>query len=141
MSQKETDILSVLQAKFKDTSVQFQPQQLGKVAVIADASTHRDVLKTLLEADEKTLMHEDGKVVGESDADTVALGSKLDRPEVQEALEKGEGNSIRFSKTLRIDMLYTAVFLREKGKIIRLAVHHVVNHSDKAVLKPQITAE
>ena len=69
-----------------------------------------------------TLMHEDGKVVGESDADTVALGSKLDRPEVQEALEKGEGNSIRFSKTLRIDMLYTAVFLREKGKIIRLAV-------------------
>jgi formate hydrogenlyase subunit 5 len=54
MSQREIDIIGVLQAKFKDTSVQVQPQQLGKVAVIADASTHRDVLKALLEADEKT---------------------------------------------------------------------------------------
>jgi two-component system phosphate regulon sensor histidine kinase PhoR len=69
-----------------------------------------------------TLMDKDGKVVGESDADTVQVGTKLDRPEVQEALEKGEGSSIRFSKTLRIDMLYTAFFSKEKGKIIRLAV-------------------
>ncbi len=69
-----------------------------------------------------TLMDKDGKVVGESDTDTAGVGSKLNRPEVQEALRKGEGSSIRFSKTLRIDMLYTAVFLKEKGKIIRLAV-------------------
>jgi two-component system phosphate regulon sensor histidine kinase PhoR len=69
-----------------------------------------------------TLLDEDGKVVGESDADTVGVGTKLDRPEVQEAIKKGVGNSIRFSKTLRIDMLYTAVFLKEKSKIIRLAV-------------------
>jgi two-component system, OmpR family, phosphate regulon sensor histidine kinase PhoR len=61
-------------------------------------------------------------VVGESDTDTAEVGIKLDRPEVQEALQKGEGSSIRFSKTLRIDMLYTALFLKEKGKIIRLAV-------------------
>jgi formate hydrogenlyase subunit 5 len=54
MSKKEIDIIGVLQAKFKNTSVQVQPQQLGKVAVIADASTHREVLKALLEADEKT---------------------------------------------------------------------------------------
>jgi formate hydrogenlyase subunit 5 len=54
MSKKEIDILDVLQTKFKDTSVQVQPQQLGKAAVIADPSTHRDVLKALLKADEKT---------------------------------------------------------------------------------------
>jgi formate hydrogenlyase subunit 5 len=54
MSEKEIDAVGVLQAKFKDTSVQVQPQQLGKVEVIADTSTHRDILKTLLEADEKT---------------------------------------------------------------------------------------
>lgn len=69
-----------------------------------------------------TLMDRDGKVVGESDVDTAQVGTKLDRPEVQEALQKGEGSSIRFSKTLRIDMLYTAFFSKEKGKIIRLAV-------------------
>jgi formate hydrogenlyase subunit 5 len=54
MSQKEIDILGVLQAKFKGTSVQVQPEILGKVAVLADASTHRDVLEALLKADEKT---------------------------------------------------------------------------------------
>ncbi|TRO53075.1 hypothetical protein E2P61_02200 [Candidatus Bathyarchaeota archaeon] len=54
MNKKEIDILGVLQAKFKDTSVQVQPQQIGKVAVIADASTHRDVLKALLKVDAKT---------------------------------------------------------------------------------------
>jgi formate hydrogenlyase subunit 5 len=54
MSQKEYGILGILQEKFKGTSVRVQPQQLGKVAVAADASTHRDVLKALLEADEKT---------------------------------------------------------------------------------------
>src|SRR4030042_371352 len=69
-----------------------------------------------------TLMDREGKVVGESDTDTAEAGAKLDRPEVQEALQKGEGSSIRFSKTLRIDMLYTAFFAKEKGKIIRLAV-------------------
>jgi two-component system phosphate regulon sensor histidine kinase PhoR len=69
-----------------------------------------------------TLMDRDGKVVGESDTDTAGTETRLDRPEVQKALQKGEGSSIRFSKTLRIDMLYTAFFSKEKGKIIRLAV-------------------
>jgi two-component system phosphate regulon sensor histidine kinase PhoR len=69
-----------------------------------------------------TLLDRNGKIVGESDADTVELGTRLDRPEVQDAIKNGVGSSIRFSKTLRIDMLYTAYFSKEKGKIIRLAV-------------------
>jgi Ni,Fe-hydrogenase III large subunit/Ni,Fe-hydrogenase III component G len=54
MSKNEIDIVGLLQAKFKDTSVQVQPAQLGKATVIADASTHRDVVNMLLKADEKT---------------------------------------------------------------------------------------
>ncbi|MCU0595644.1 MAG: hypothetical protein MUC98_09320 [Desulfobacterota bacterium] len=69
-----------------------------------------------------TLLDKQGKVVGESDADLAQVGTKLDRPEVQEAVKKGVGSSIRFSKTLRVDMLYTAYFAKEKDKIIRLAV-------------------
>ena len=69
-----------------------------------------------------TLLDKDAKVIGESDADIAGTATKLDRPEVQEALQRGMGSSIRFSKTLRMDMLYTALFLKEKGKIIRLAV-------------------
>jgi two-component system phosphate regulon sensor histidine kinase PhoR len=69
-----------------------------------------------------TLLDKDGRVIGESDVDTAQIGTKLDRPEVQEALTKGVGSSIRFSKTLRIDMLYVAFFSKEKGRIIRLAM-------------------
>jgi len=69
-----------------------------------------------------TVIDQDGKVIGESDKDIAEAETRLDRPEVQESLQTGEGKSIRFSKTLRIDMLYTALFLKEKGKIIRLAV-------------------
>jgi len=69
-----------------------------------------------------TVMDHEGRVMGESDKDVGEGETRLDRPEVQEALIEGEGKSIRFSKTLRVDMLYTAVFFKEKGKIIRLAV-------------------
>jgi two-component system, OmpR family, phosphate regulon sensor histidine kinase PhoR len=69
-----------------------------------------------------TLLDGEGNVIGESESDIAGTETKMDRPEVQEALRKGEGNSIRFSKTLRIDMLYTAIFVKEKGKILRLAV-------------------
>jgi phosphate/sulfate permease len=48
--------------------------------------------------------------------------SRVDRPEVQEALRKGKGSSIRLSKTMGIHMLYAALFVKEKGKILRLAV-------------------
>jgi formate hydrogenlyase subunit 5 len=54
MNQNETDIIAILQAKLENTSIQVQPAQLGKATVVADASMHRDVLKVLLEADEKT---------------------------------------------------------------------------------------
>ena len=69
-----------------------------------------------------TLLARDGRVLGESDADTAQVGTKLDRPEVRDAIERGVGNGVRFSKTLRMDMLYMAYLSKEKGKIIRLAV-------------------
>lgn len=69
-----------------------------------------------------TVLDRDGKVIGESEGDAAQAGSKLDRPEVQDAVKKGVGNGIRFSKTLKTDMLYTAYFSKEKGKIIRLAI-------------------
>lgn len=69
-----------------------------------------------------TVMDREGRVIGESDKEVGEGETRVDRPEVRGALEKGEGRSIRYSKTLRIDMLYTAVFIKDKGKIIRLAV-------------------
>jgi two-component system phosphate regulon sensor histidine kinase PhoR len=69
-----------------------------------------------------TVISKEGRVIGESDADATLNESRLDRPEVQEALRKGEGSSIRFSQTSKIQMLFAALFVKEKGEILRLAV-------------------
>ncbi|MDP8266786.1 MAG: ATP-binding protein [Candidatus Aceula meridiana] len=74
-----------------------------------------------------TLIDLKGKVLGDSKLSGDALAAMenhLYRSEVQQALEKGRGESRRFSTTLRDDMLYVAYpFGKEEPKgVIRLAV-------------------
>jgi two-component system phosphate regulon sensor histidine kinase PhoR len=74
-----------------------------------------------------TIVAADGVVVGDSEIPSVALGS-LDnhggRPEVRAAFTGGNGSSVRYSETLRTDMLYEAVRFRSAGGesgVLRLA--------------------
>jgi two-component system phosphate regulon sensor histidine kinase PhoR len=46
------------------------------------------------------------------------MDNHLNRPEVQQALAAGEGNSIRFSRTLDTDMLYAAVPVIDGGEML-----------------------
>jgi two-component system phosphate regulon sensor histidine kinase PhoR len=69
-----------------------------------------------------TLISADGKVLADSDEKEAVDESRLDRPEVQAALKEKTGFSVRYSPTLQTSMLYGAVFLKGKGKIIRLAM-------------------
>ncbi len=55
-----------------------------------------------------TLIAADGTVLGESHEDRTRMDNHLYRPEVQRALAFGQGSSIRFSNTVRYDMLYVA---------------------------------
>jgi two-component system phosphate regulon sensor histidine kinase PhoR len=55
-----------------------------------------------------TIIGPDGTVLGESDEDRSQMDNHLNRPEVQQALQSGEGSSIRYSQTLDTDMLYVA---------------------------------
>jgi len=74
-----------------------------------------------------TLIAVDGRVVGDSEVPQEKLAemqNHLDRPEVQEALKSGIGTAMRYSETLRTDMLYVATTYgsdRIDG-IIRLAM-------------------
>jgi len=75
-----------------------------------------------------TIIDAKGVVVGDSEVTPQEL-SKLDnhseRPEVRDALAKGQGSSVRYSETLRTDMLYVAVPFHgvagERG-VLRLAL-------------------
>src|SRR3990172_1376450 len=71
-----------------------------------------------------TLIDGTGKVVLDKDEGAVDLDNHSNRPEIQEARIKGQGSSIRYSQTLRTDMIYFALAMRDGDKIkgyIRLA--------------------
>ena len=74
-----------------------------------------------------TLIAPNGKVVGDSDVGQERLAqleNHLQRPEVQEALKNGSGSALRYSDTLRISMLYSAMTYGSGSTdgIIRLAL-------------------
>lgn len=64
-----------------------------------------------------TLISNDGNVVYDSLG--TAMDNHLDRPEVRDALEKGEGSSVRISKTSGEKCIYHAIRLRN-GSVLRI---------------------
>ncbi|MCM3759674.1 cell wall metabolism sensor histidine kinase WalK [Alkalihalobacillus oceani] len=56
-----------------------------------------------------TIILADGTVVGESETDPALMGRHDLRPEIQAVLEGQEGQSIRFSETVKEELLYYAV--------------------------------
>ncbi len=68
-----------------------------------------------------TLIGPDGTVWGESHEDRARMDNHLGRPEVQEALNAGKGTSIRYSHTVRYDMMYVAVPVTLEGRVVGIA--------------------
>ena len=71
-----------------------------------------------------TVIRKDGLVLGDSDVDMPDLASvdnHARRPEVIEALARGEGSSTRFSDTVRRRMVYVALPFRRDGAVVGFA--------------------
>lgn len=71
-----------------------------------------------------TVVDAQGRVVGDSSLDAVALAalpSHADRPEVRAAQQQGSGVARRHSTTLGRDLLYVAVRFRADGAVVRVA--------------------
>ena len=58
-----------------------------------------------------TLIDAIGRVIAETDRRDVEMDSHLNRSEIQEARLKGHGTSARYSRSLKMDMLYAAFLL------------------------------
>jgi two-component system phosphate regulon sensor histidine kinase PhoR len=73
-----------------------------------------------------TLIHGDGRVWADSDADPLKTENHSDRPEFIQALREGLGTSIRYSPTLGLPMVYVASPVKEIGStssgVVRVAV-------------------
>jgi two-component system phosphate regulon sensor histidine kinase PhoR len=55
-----------------------------------------------------TLVSESGVVLADSEADHAGMENHADRPEIKDAFEKGSGRAVRFSHTLKRDLVYLA---------------------------------
>jgi two-component system phosphate regulon sensor histidine kinase PhoR len=79
-----------------------------------------DRYSELLEA-RVTIIDTDGTVLAESHADRVTMDNHLFRPEVQKALNEGQGTSTRFSRTMNEEMMYVAAPMTQNGEIIAIS--------------------
>ncbi len=97
-----------------------QPAWAEPTATFDDAARHyADLLGARV-----TIIATDGVVVGESHENRAQMDNHLFRPEVQQALAKGMGSSLRFSETLDQQMMYVAVTATGGGatRIVRVAL-------------------
>lgn len=71
-----------------------------------------------------TLIDEEGTVYCDNKKDHRNFENHKDRIEIIEAFEKGHGTSVRYSETLKMDMIYNANLykLKEKPYVIRISV-------------------
>jgi two-component system phosphate regulon sensor histidine kinase PhoR len=65
-----------------------------------------------------TIIGADGIVLAESHADPDDMENHLFRPEIQQALDEGVGTSMRFSQTLRREVMYAAVAVEAGDAVI-----------------------
>ena len=64
-----------------------------------------------------TVILPDGRPLADSEHDTATMDNHRNRPEIVEALEGRVGRSIRFSDTMRRNLMYVAIPLRRDGAI------------------------
>lgn len=69
-----------------------------------------------------TVVGRDGTVLGDSSTDWRTMESHRDRPEIIDALNSGWGWSERYSSTLKVKMLYVAVYNKDTQTFLRTAM-------------------
>jgi two-component system, OmpR family, phosphate regulon sensor histidine kinase PhoR len=88
-----------------------------------------------------TIIDPQGVVLADSQRDPKLMENHRNRPEIIQALTNGVGSFSRYSTTIKEDMLYVALPVRENGKtvgIVRLSVLLKDLHSLLAILQKEI---
>jgi len=65
-----------------------------------------------------TYIDPSGRVIADSEADARGMENHLNRPEIQQAVSQGQGRATHFSTTLKVNMLYVAVPVKEKNEVV-----------------------
>lgn len=76
-----------------------------------------------------TIILPSGLVIADSEAEPAKMENHINRPEIQQCIKEGKGKSLRFSNTIKRDMLYLALPVIHNNNII--AYSRVSLHSEK----------
>ncbi len=83
------------------------------------AGTQAEAKKMAAETSARiTIIAPDGTVIADSDENPRQMENHLGRPEIKTALDGKVGRTIHYSRTLKVNMLYVAMPVTAKGKII-----------------------
>jgi len=113
---------------------------LTEERLLTEASLLREVLKSPITQGKKeeikflvsevgkkieiriTVIDKDGVVIGDSEEDPARMENHAKRPEVIDAISKGSGKSLRYSTTVKKDMFYVALPVKDQTGGIKAIV-------------------
>lgn len=87
-----------------------------------NVDTDKIDLSTDIEELRVTWIDSDGTVLYDNDASTELLENHIDRPEIRDAFDKGEGETVRKSDTMNKNTFYYAILL-DNGTVLRVAIN------------------
>jgi len=87
---------------------------------LLSAGDARSVMQGLEEALRVTIIDEGGEVIYDNRAEAGGMDNHLDRPEILQAMESGEGRDVRQSQTVDSSTFYYAIRLGN-GSVLRVA--------------------
>ena len=90
------------------------------IAALMESEDAPQVIAEVQGALRVTVVSPEGAVLYDNRTDTAQMGSHLDRPEIAQALENGEGRDVRRSETLDRSTFYYAMRLPD-GRVLRAA--------------------
>lgn len=112
----------IREIKLLSRTFDFRPDD-GESAMTYYTQQSRDL--AALTDSRVTFIAKDGTVIGDSESDPKHMDNHSKREEIVDAVQKGSGYAIRYSSTLKEDMLYVAVPVISGGNydgFIRLSV-------------------
>lgn len=85
-------------------------KEIMRILPEKDSQTLNNVLEKLRSTNSSriTLIKSDGTVMADSDENSSVMPNHLDRPEILRAIKEGSGYTVRYSSTLKKDMIYVA---------------------------------
>ncbi len=103
-----------------EKNIRYESEYLAET-INANGTEFLKDLKNKLESGTRiTLVDKDGSVLYDSTEDSKSLSNHSSRPEIAQAMKNGRGADMRRSDTLRENMYYSAVRLKD-GKVIRVS--------------------